>query len=418
MSIASEIQRIKNNIAAAYSACESKGANMPQLQNSNNLADTINSISQGGISVNKKDVNFFDYDGTLLYSYTFSEAAELSVLPNLPTHTGLIAQEWNWTLSQIQSDVNKRKTINVGCNLDTDDGSTCLFFYVHKGTRIPTLALNFCIAAATSVVVYWGDGTSSSYTNSGSSALYVQATKTDYAEAPESGELCVKICGGNMWTEMVSFQQTMFSGGDKPVLTRVNLGSNCIKLNDYTFYNCNSLSSVTVSNTIRYFGEDCFYGCGSLRFFTVPKSFTGLSNGVFQRCGLRYLSIPKSISAIGSDAFHDCENLLEFVIPDGVSTLSSSVFYNCNSLLYAALPANITTIRSDAMRNCGSLYVLDLSAYTDPTGLPTLRDSNAFSNTPSYLKILVADQVMLNAFSSATNWSYFASKMQIKGTST
>ena len=50
MSIASEITRINNNIAGAYTACNSKGATMPASgsQNSANLATTISSIPAGG----------------------------------------------------------------------------------------------------------------------------------------------------------------------------------------------------------------------------------------------------------------------------------------------------------------------------------------------------------------------------------
>ena len=48
MTIASEITRINNNIANAYTACSSKGATMPLTQNSANLATCINSISSGG----------------------------------------------------------------------------------------------------------------------------------------------------------------------------------------------------------------------------------------------------------------------------------------------------------------------------------------------------------------------------------
>ena len=48
MSIASEITRINNNIASAYSQCQSKGATMPATQNSANLANTISTISGGG----------------------------------------------------------------------------------------------------------------------------------------------------------------------------------------------------------------------------------------------------------------------------------------------------------------------------------------------------------------------------------
>jgi hypothetical protein len=47
MTIASEITRINNNIAAAYTACNNKGATMPQTQNSANLATAISSIPSG-----------------------------------------------------------------------------------------------------------------------------------------------------------------------------------------------------------------------------------------------------------------------------------------------------------------------------------------------------------------------------------
>lgn len=50
MSIVSEIERIKTNIANAYTACEGKGATLPSILNSANLADCIASITGGGLS--------------------------------------------------------------------------------------------------------------------------------------------------------------------------------------------------------------------------------------------------------------------------------------------------------------------------------------------------------------------------------
>lgn len=47
MSIVSEINRINTNVANAYTQAQSKGATLPQSQNSANLANTINSISTG-----------------------------------------------------------------------------------------------------------------------------------------------------------------------------------------------------------------------------------------------------------------------------------------------------------------------------------------------------------------------------------
>lgn len=48
MSIASEITRISENIANAYTSLSAKGATIPQAQNSDNLADTIDSVPSGG----------------------------------------------------------------------------------------------------------------------------------------------------------------------------------------------------------------------------------------------------------------------------------------------------------------------------------------------------------------------------------
>ena len=50
MTIQSEIQRIKDNIADAYDSCDSKGATMPESLTSDNLADCIDSITGGGAS--------------------------------------------------------------------------------------------------------------------------------------------------------------------------------------------------------------------------------------------------------------------------------------------------------------------------------------------------------------------------------
>ena len=48
MSVADQINRIKTNIASTYTAAQSKGATMPQTQNSDNLAACVQSITTGG----------------------------------------------------------------------------------------------------------------------------------------------------------------------------------------------------------------------------------------------------------------------------------------------------------------------------------------------------------------------------------
>lgn len=48
MSIADQITRIKNNIAASYAECRAKGATLPATENSENLPNTIASITTSG----------------------------------------------------------------------------------------------------------------------------------------------------------------------------------------------------------------------------------------------------------------------------------------------------------------------------------------------------------------------------------
>lgn len=57
MSIADQITRIKNNIAASYAECSAKGATLPATENSENLPDTIASISSG-TTINNQNKTF------------------------------------------------------------------------------------------------------------------------------------------------------------------------------------------------------------------------------------------------------------------------------------------------------------------------------------------------------------------------
>jgi hypothetical protein len=79
------------------------------------------------------------------------------------------------------------------------------------------------------------------------------------------------------------------------------------------------------------------------------------------------------------------------------------------------LPDGITSIGNYAFSGCTSLYIIDLIAFTDPLKIPTLQYSNAFSGIPATSRFLVANQEMYDAFTTATNWSTYASKFIIEG---
>ena len=90
----------------------------------------------GGAPAAEKDVNFYDYDGTLLYSYTLEEAQALTELPALPTREGLTCQGWNYDLATIKSYGRK---VNVGATYITDDGTTRIYIKLEDGRTSPCL---------------------------------------------------------------------------------------------------------------------------------------------------------------------------------------------------------------------------------------------------------------------------------------
>lgn len=68
MSIKSEIERLKRNVAAAYSALADNGATMPAVQNSDNLAETAATTSEKMNKVNPTGSGTMTFDGNADFS--------------------------------------------------------------------------------------------------------------------------------------------------------------------------------------------------------------------------------------------------------------------------------------------------------------------------------------------------------------
>ena len=353
---------------------------MPQTQNSANLADTISTIQEGAATLKKKDVNFYDYDGALLYSYTAQEAQSLTALPALPQHSGLVAQEWNWTLLEIQSHLGTGQQITVGCTYDTDDGSTEFYLFVKKGTRIPELPINVSMAAQSSAVVYWGDGTSSLIENPSSSSANITVTKTDYAEASADTELCVKISSGSF-----RLNSTNIGNAVKTFVTRAHIGSNCFSMDTASFCYYYNLEAVTIANTIQNFNAYAFMSSRSIRFVTIPRGTTVVGDECFSGCyALRTVAVPATVTKFGTRAFDSCFCLPSVTIPSGLIDLGSYAFATCMGLRSAVYP-RIATGHGGGNSYNGCVALLSVMI---PDGVQTIY-SSAFINCSglTYVKI-------------------------------
>ena len=80
-------------------------------------------------------------------------------------------------------------------------------------------------------------------------------------------------------------------------------------------------------------GDHAFYDCSSLTSVVISDSVISISEYAFAHCSsLTNIVIPDSVTSIGSYAFFGCSSLTSVVIPDNVTYIGSSAFYGCYRL--------------------------------------------------------------------------------------
>ena len=77
-------------------------------------------------------------------------------------------------------------------------------------------------------------------------------------------------------------------------------------------------------------GYRAFYNCSSLTSVTIPESVTSIGHYAFSGCSsLTSITIPESVTSIGDSAFYSCSSLTSITIPDGVTFIEEVAFSNC-----------------------------------------------------------------------------------------
>ena len=358
----------------------------------------------GSGGTTSKDVNFIDYDGTIVYSYTAAEFAKLTVMPDNLSHDGLTAQGWNWSLSDAQSYVADYGFLTVGQMYITSDGKTRIYIRLEEGRLKPYLGL----AVNGTATVDWGDGTVTN-TVTGSSTTTVVNTQHTYATAGDyviaisvNGE--VAIIGNNtssigsclLWNNTsVANQNRVYQNAIK----KIEIGSH-VKIGMYAFQSCGCLTTITIPDSITSIGNNMFQNCYALMTIIIPDSVTSIGNNVFQSCyALTTIILPDSITSLGSGVFQNCYALMTIIIPDSVTRIGSAEFSSCRGLASITIPNGITSIEPSAFYSC---YGLGFIKFTKTTP-PIVSASNTWTNIPIDCKIYVPSG-SLAAYTSATNY--------------
>ena len=185
---------------------------------------------------------------------------------------------------------------------------------------------------------------------------------------------------------------------------------NVTNIGSYAFYSCTSLTTVSFPNCITINGN-AFESCANITEVNLPLC-TSLGMSAFAYCKkLTNINLPVCTS-IANYAFRNCSTLTNVELPMCL-TLQSAAFSTCYELITVSL-STITSIAAGVFSKCYNL----ISLYLMSPSVCTLNNSNAFTSTPiggystsakRYGSIFVPAS-LVDAYKTATNWTYFANR--------
>ena len=176
-----------------------------------------------------------------------------------------------------------------------------------------------------------------------------------------------------------------FSGCDS--LTDITLRNSVKTLGDKVFYTCKNLENVEIPSTVTDIGEKTFYSCPKLkeaviRAGTVKKdtlyncpalttliisdnatldaSFT--ARNAYASGTLETVKIGKG--EIGTSAFNGCPNLATVELGDGVISIGKNAFLRCTALTSITIGDHVTSIGDGAFNGCTALETANIGSGT------------------------------------------------------
>jgi hypothetical protein len=224
-----------------------------------------------------------------------------------------------------------------------------------------------------------------------------------------------------------------------------------VRISEHAFYNCSTLTSVTIPSTVDSIGEwafayntnlttvsmgsavttigyGAFYGCSSLNNLVIPDSLITIGSHAFSGCNVTSLTIPNTVTSIGSYAFSDWSGLTTITIPRSMTYIGDWAFAGCDSLTTVIFNADSCTymgssaapvfdndaqfntlrigntvryIPSNAFYGCSGIHTVNI-----PTSVSTIGDS-AFANCSGLVSITskrtVAPTAGANTFNGVTD---------------
>lgn len=175
---------------------------------------------------------------------------------------------------------------------------------------------------------------------------------------------------------------------------------NVTEIDNYAFYNCTGLTSITIPTSVTSIGEGAFAVCTGLTSISIPSSVTSIRYATFYSCtGLTSVFIGNSVTSIGIGAFDSCNKLTSISLPSSVTSISDSAFAHCDGLTsFTSLATTPPSLGSNVFygtwqKNC-ALFVPENSK----TAYAAASQWNGFKNVNTYLSTTETKNNLLKVY--------------------
>ena len=138
-------------------------------------------------------------------------------------------------------------------------------------------------------------------------------------------------------------------------LTEVTIPNTVIEIDYQAFYYCSNLKKVTIHEGVKTIGPTAFIGCTQLTSITIPGTITDMDQAFSGNSALSHVTLRNGISNISSMAFKGCTGLTEIKVPESVGQIGPNAFNGCTNLKRVLLEKNIKKININAFKDCTNL---------------------------------------------------------------
>ncbi len=186
----------------------------------------------------------------------------------------------------------------------------------------------------------------------------------------------VQIEFGGAFANPICYAKKLYI--DDILVTEANI-TTATKISDNAFYNCMSLTNITIGSSVNSIDECAFFYCFSLSSVTIGNNVTHIGNYAFDGCySLSSVTIGSGVTSIGEQSFSGCITLKSVTIPDSVKSIGERAFYYCLDLASVTIGSGVTSIGKQAFYDCDNLVS---ATFANTSGWEYFSSSTATSGT-------------------------------------